>query len=58
MKKHEEHICRFNDGEQVCDCFEEGILFERERIRLIVAEYSRISAEATKDIIKLIKNNE
>jgi hypothetical protein len=30
---------------------------ERERIRLIVAEYSRISAEATKDIIKLINQN-
>lgn len=24
MKKHEDHICRFNDGEQICDCFHEG----------------------------------
>jgi hypothetical protein len=24
MPKHENHICRFNDGEQSCDCYDEG----------------------------------
>lgn len=24
MKKHEDHICRFNDGECVCTCYGEG----------------------------------
>jgi hypothetical protein len=23
-KKHEEHICAYNDGEQSCDCYNEG----------------------------------
>jgi effector-binding domain-containing protein len=23
-EKHEEHICRFNDGEQICDCYNAG----------------------------------
>lgn len=22
--KHPDHICRFNDGEQTCDCYDEG----------------------------------
>ncbi len=24
MAKHEEHLCRFNDGEQSCDCYNKG----------------------------------
>jgi len=24
MANHPEHICRFNDGEQSCDCYDEG----------------------------------
>jgi hypothetical protein len=24
MPKHEEHICRFNDGESSCECYDEG----------------------------------
>jgi hypothetical protein len=24
MPKHEEHICRFNDGESSCLCYDEG----------------------------------
>lgn len=35
--KHPEHICRFNDGSQSCDCydsgFEEGKKQEREEIK-------------------------
>ena len=24
MGKHEDHICRFNDGECTCDCYDKG----------------------------------
>ena len=25
-KKHPEHICRFNDGEQTCECYDSGFI--------------------------------
>lgn len=24
IEKYPEHICRFNDGEQICDCYDKG----------------------------------
>ena len=24
LKKHENHICRFNDGECICECYSQG----------------------------------
>lgn len=33
MPKHPEHLCRFNDGEQTCECYDKGIDQERQRIR-------------------------
>ena len=31
--KHEDHICRFNDGEQTCDCYDAGYEKGRESMR-------------------------
>lgn len=29
----ENHICRFNDGEQICDCFVEGIKAQHQAMK-------------------------
>lgn len=44
MKKYkdlEEHICRFNDGECVCECFDEG--------------YEKALEQKEKEMIKKVK---
>jgi len=33
MAKHPNHICRFNDGEQSCECYDKGFNDGREILR-------------------------
>jgi len=50
MKKHEDHICRFNDGEQSCDCysdgFRQGALAHAAAIRLEKEEVNEYRADS------------
>lgn len=43
-KELEDHACRFNDGEQVCDCFDEG--FKKAWVdKYDVSEWKKIGKE-------------
>ena len=44
---HKEHICRFNDGEQTCECYDKG--FEAGRNSMKEEILSKLPEE-TKDI--------
>ena len=48
--KHEEHICRFNDGDQSCDCYDAGYEAGEEKQKLKNAGlYRQLFGEMTPD---------
>lgn len=59
--KHEEHICRFNDGEQSCDCYDEGYEKAKADIKKSITGVLRQIGEVNDDdemeqVIKVINN--
>lgn len=64
MPKHPEHLCRFNDGEQTCECYDKGIEQERQRIKeevekmkkrdILIGSFWAGYNEAIEDILKLL----
>ena len=49
--KHKEHICRFNDGEQSCDCYDAGYKYGRS-VASFNSELDRIKKEVRVETLK------
>ena len=50
MKKYkdlEDHVCRFNDGECVCDCFDAGYkkALEQKELKFDISNWKKIGEE-------------
>jgi len=41
MKKHEDHICRFNDGDCICECYEEGFSAGEKEVKDRIIEWAK-----------------
>lgn len=58
LKKHNDHICRFNDGECICDCFGEGFEAGKkeaiEEIKKYLTEYMKKLCWTDRDIKYLL----
>ena len=54
MAKHPDHICRFNDGEQSCDCYDEGY---RQAVADSNEKLVRVAERAVEQFKKELREN-
>lgn len=64
FKALEDHACRFNDGDHVCDCFVEGYKAKERGILKEIKEWNEsgyqrdcLGVGLWKELLKIIKND-